>query len=337
MSNSNIMVALSLLVASFLVTILMLPRLIKYLHYLKFGQAIREEGPQSHMHKKGTPTMGGISFIVATVLALIIAMFIDSSNIKYYFLFIYTTISFSIIGFKPQKYSFFFNIDDMLIVVKKKNDGLAPRKKLMLQILFSIIFYVLVKFIYEDINYIYIPGLEYQLNISYLYMVFVVFWQTGFSNAVNLTDGLDGLATSVTIITTSTFALLAYKENNFPVFVFCLVLVGALIGFLLFNKNPAKIFMGDTGSLALGGILAAISIILHKEIAFIFIGLVYILETLSVIIQVAYFKKTGKRIFKMSPLHHHFELSGYGEVKTVYLFVIIALISSGIGYFLGVI
>lgn len=327
MSNSNIVVAISLLVVSFLVTVLMLPKLIKYLHYLKFGQAIREEGPQSHMHKKGTPTMGGISFIVATVLALIIAMFIDSSNIKYYFLFIYTTISFSIIGY----------IDDMLIVVKKKNDGLAPRKKLMLQILFSIIFYVLVKFIYENINYIYIPGLEYQLNISYLYMVFVVFWQTGFSNAVNLTDGLDGLATSVTIITTSTFALLAYKENNFPIFVFCLVLVGALIGFLLFNKNPAKIFMGDTGSLALGGILAAISIILHKEIAFIFIGLVYILETLSVIIQVAYFKKTGKRIFKMSPLHHHFELSGYGEVKTVYLFVIIALISSGVGYFLGVI
>ena len=327
MSNSNIVVAISLLVVSFLVTVLMLPKLIKYLHYLKFGQAIREEGPQSHMHKKGTPTMGGISFIVATVLALIIAMIIDSSNIKYYILFIYTTISFSIIGY----------IDDMLIVVKKKNDGLAPRKKLMLQILFSIIFYVLVKFIYEDINYIYIPGLEYQLNISYLYMVFVVFWQTGFSNAVNLTDGLDGLATSVTIIITSTFALLAYKENNFPVFVFCLVLVGALIGFLLFNKNPAKIFMGDTGSLALGGILAAISIILHKEIAFIFIGLVYILETLSVIIQVAYFKKTGKRIFKMSPLHHHFELSGYGEVKTVYLFVIIALISSGIGYFLGVI
>ena len=326
MSSSNIMVAISLLVVSFLITVLMLPRLIKYLHYLKFGQAIREEGPQSHMHKKGTPTMGGISFIVATVVALIIAMFIDSSNIKYYYLFIYTTISFSVIGY----------IDDMLIVVKKKNDGLAPRKKLMLQILFSIIFYVLVKFIYEDINYIYIPGFEYQLNIFYLYMIFIVFWQTGFSNAVNLTDGLDGLATSVTIITTSTFALLAYKENNFPILVFCLVLVGALIGFFLFNKNPAKIFMGDTGSLALGGILAAISIILHKEIAFIFIGLVYILETLSVIIQVAYFKKTGKRIFKMSPLHHHFELSGYGEVKTVYLFVVIALISSAVGYFIGV-
>ena len=327
MSNSDTVFAISLLLVAFFLTVLMLPRLIKYLHVLKFGQAIREEGPQSHMHKKGTPTMGGISFIVSIVISLIIAMILDSGNIQYYILFIYTTISFSIIGY----------IDDMLIVVKKKNDGLAPRKKLMLQILFSVIFYILVTFIYKDINYIQIPKLDYNLNISYLYLIFLVFWQTGFSNAVNLTDGLDGLATSVTIITTSTFALLAYKENNFPVLVFCLTIVGALLGFLLFNKNPAKIFMGDTGSLALGGILAAISVILHKEIAFLFIGLVYILETLSVIIQVAYFKKTGKRIFKMSPLHHHFELSGYGEVKTVYIFVIIAVISSAIGYFIGVI
>ena len=327
MSNSSITVAISLLGVAFLLTVLMLPRLIKYLHVLKFGQAIREEGPQSHMHKKGTPTMGGISFIIAIVISLIVAMFLDSPNIQYYILFIYTTISFSIIGY----------IDDMLIVVKKKNDGLAPRKKLMLQILFSVIFYILVTFIYKDVNYIHIPVFDYNLNISYFYIIFLVFWQTGFSNAVNLTDGLDGLATSVTIITTSTFALLAYKENNFPVLVFCLTIVGALFGFLLFNRNPAKIFMGDTGSLALGGILAAISVILHKEVAFLFIGLVYILETLSVIIQVAYFKKTGKRIFKMSPLHHHFELSGYGEVKTVYIFVIIAVISSAIGYFVGVI
>ena len=327
MSNSDTVFAISLLLVAFFLTVLMLPRIIKYLHVLKFGQAIREEGPQSHMHKKGTPTMGGISFIVSIVISLIVAMILDSGNIQYYILFIYTTISFSIIGY----------IDDMLIVVKKKNDGLAPRKKLILQILFSVIFYILVTFIYKDINYIHIPGLDYNLNISYLYLIFLVFWQTGFSNAVNLTDGLDGLATSVTIITTSTFALLAYKENNFPVLVFCLTIVGALLGFLLFNKNPAKIFMGDTGSLALGGILAAISVILHKEIAFLFIGLVYILETLSVIIQVAYFKKTGKRIFKMSPLHHHFELSGYGEVKTVYIFVIIAVISSAIGYFIGVI
>ena len=327
MSNSDTIFAISLLMVAYFLTVLMLPRLIKYLHVLKFGQAIREEGPQSHMHKKGTPTMGGISFIIAIVISLIVAMFLDSSNIQYYILFIYTTISFSIIGY----------IDDMLIVVKKKNDGLAPRKKLMLQILFSVIFYILVTFIYKDVNYIHIPVFDYNLNISYFYIIFLVFWQTGFSNAVNLTDGLDGLATSVTIITTSTFALLAYKENNFPVLVFCLTIVGALVGFLLFNRNPARIFMGDTGSLALGGILAAISVILHKEVAFLFIGLVYILETLSVIIQVAYFKKTGKRIFKMSPLHHHFELSGYGEVKTVYIFVIIAVISSAIGYFVGVI
>ena len=327
MSNSDTVFAISLLLVAFFLTVLMLPRLIKYLHVLKFGQAIREEGPQSHMHKKGTPTMGGISFIISIVISLVIAVFLDSKNMQYYFLFIYTTISFSIIGY----------IDDMLIVVKKKNDGLAPRKKLMLQILFSVIFYILVTYIYKDINYIHIPGLDYNLNISYLYLIFLVFWQTGFSNAVNLTDGLDGLATSVTIITTSTFALLAYKENNFPVLVFCRTIVGALLGFLIFNRNPAKIFMGDTGSLALGGILAAISVILHKEIAFLFIGLVYILETLSVIIQVAYFKKTGKRIFKMSPLHHHFELSGYGEVKTVYIFVAIAVVSSAIGYFIGVI
>ena len=326
MSNSDTMFAISLLMVAYFLTVLMLPRLIKYLHVLKFGQAIREEGPQSHMHKKGTPTMGGISFIIAIVVSLVVAMFLDSANIQYYILFIYTTISFSIIGY----------IDDMLIVVKKINDGLAPRKKLMLQILFSVIFYILVTFIYKDINYIHIPVFDYNLNISYFYIIFLVFWQTGFSNAVNLTDGLDGLATSVTIITTSTFALLAYKENNFPVLVFCLTIVGALVGFLLFNRNPAKIFMGDTGSLALGGILAAISVILHKEVAFLFIGLVYILETLSVIIQVAYFKKTGKRIFKMSPLHHHFELSGYGEVKTVYIFVIIAVVSSAIGYFVGV-
>ena len=327
MSNSDTVFAISLLLVAYFLTVLMLPRLIKYLHVLKFGQAIREEGPQSHMHKKGTPTMGGISFIIAIVISLIVAMFLDSSNIQYYVLFIYTTISFSIIGY----------IDDMLIVVKKKNDGLAPRKKLMLQVLFSVIFYILVTFIYKEVNYIHIPVFDYNLNISYFYIIFLVFWQTGFSNAVNLTDGLDGLATSVTIITTSTFALLAYKENNFPVLVFCLTIVGALVGFLLFNRNPAKIFMGDTGSLALGGILAAISVILHKEVAFLFIGLVYILETLSVIIQVAYFKKTGKRIFKMSPLHHHFELSGYGEVKTVYIFVIIAVISSAIGYFVGVV
>ena len=326
MGNSSIIIAISLLLVAFLLTVVRLPELIKYLHYLKFGQEIRQEGPQSHIHKKGTPTMGGISFILAIVVALIIAMFLNSENIKYYLLFIYTTVSFAIIGY----------IDDMLIVVKKKNDGLSPRKKLLLQIVFSLIFYILVSLVYDNVNFIEIPIINYQLNISYLYLLFVIFWQTGFSNAVNLTDGLDGLATSVTIITTSTFALLAYKENNFPVLVFCLAIVGALLGFLLFNKKPAKIFMGDTGSLALGGILAAISIILHKEIVFLFIGLVYILETLSVIIQVAYFKKTGKRIFKMSPLHHHFELTGYGEVKTVYIFVIIAVISSAIGYFIGV-
>lgn len=322
----DIKISILLMLISFGLTVAMLPKLIKYLHKLKFGQAIREEGPQSHAAKKGTPTMGGISFILAIVISLILAIIIDFSNAKYYLLFIYTTLSFAIIGY----------IDDMLIVVKKKNDGLAPRKKLMMQVGFSVIFYILLQYIYIDVNYILIPFVDYKLQLSIVYAIFVIFWQTGFSNAVNLTDGLDGLATSVTIITTATFALISYKENNYPIFIFCLIIVGSLLAFLLFNKKPAKIFMGDTGSLALGGILAAISIILHKEIAFLFVGLVYIIETLSVMIQVAYFKKTGKRIFKMSPLHHHFELSGYGEVKTVYIFVIIAVISSAVGYFVGV-
>lgn len=322
----NTLYMIAMLSCSFVITVAILPSLIKYLHKLKFGQAIRKEGPQSHAAKKGTPTMGGISFILSIIITLVIASLLDSINIKYYLLFIYTTISFAIIGY----------IDDMLIVVKKKNDGLSPRKKLALQILFSFIFYLLLTFVYADINYIEIPFTNYKLNLSLIYAAFVVFWQTGFSNAVNLTDGLDGLATSVTIITTSAFALISYKENNIPILIFCLCIIGSLLGFLLFNKKPAKIFMGDTGSLALGGILAAISIILHKEIAFLFIGLVYILETLSVMIQVMYFKKTGKRIFKMSPLHHHFELSGYGEVKTVYIFVAIAILSSTIGYFVGV-
>lgn len=313
-------------ILSFLITTLSLPKLINYLHLLKFGQAIRKEGPQSHIYKKGTPTMGGISFIMSIVFSLLISIIFDFRNFEVYILLIYITLSFSIIGY----------IDDMLIVVKKKNDGLSPKKKLLMQIIFSLIFYILLKLIYSNVEYLYIPYFKINFYLSFIYVFFIIFWQTGFSNAVNLTDGLDGLATSVTIITTAIFAIFSYKENNFPVLLFCLSIIGSLIGFLIFNKKPAKIFMGDTGSLALGGILAAISIILHKEIAFLFIGLVYILETASVILQVAYFKKTGKRIFKMAPLHHHFELSGYGERKTVYIFVIITIISSILGYYIGV-
>ncbi|KXB58085.1 phospho-N-acetylmuramoyl-pentapeptide-transferase [Gemelliphila asaccharolytica] len=313
-------------ILSFLITTLSLPKLINYLHLLKFGQAIREEGPQSHIYKKGTPTMGGISFIMSIVFSLLISIIFDFRNFEVYILLIYITLSFSIIGY----------IDDMLIVVKKKNDGLSPKKKLLMQIIFSLIFYILLKLIYSNVEYLYIPYFKINFYLSFIYVFFIIFWQTGFSNAVNLTDGLDGLATSVTIITTAIFAIFSYKENNFPILLFCLSIIGSLIGFLIFNKKPAKIFMGDTGSLALGGILAAISIILHKEIAFLFIGLVYILETASVILQVAYFKKTGKRIFKMAPLHHHFELSGYGERKTVYIFVIITIISSILGYYIGV-
>ena len=311
--------------ATLLATIFVEPKFIHFMRMNQFGQTTLEDGPSWHKAKSGTPTMGGFIFLMMIgIVSLVLGGLFGHFN--------FTLLS-GVIGFVFFGGIGFF--DDFIKVFRKQNQGLKSHQKFVLQILGSAVFVAL--FLLSGRSpLIYIPFVG-EVHSLVLFAIFTIIWITGFSNAVNLTDGLDGLATSVTIITTSTFALLAYKENNFPVLVFCLAIVGALLGFLLFNKKPAKIFMGDTGSLALGGILAAISIILHKEIVFLFIGLVYILETLSVIIQVAYFKKTGKRIFKMSPLHHHFELTGYGEVKTVYIFVIIAVISSAIGYFIGVI
>jgi len=310
---------------AFLATVIAEPHFIQYMKMKQLGQTTLDEGPSWHKAKSGTPTMGGLVFLcMISISSLIVGAVFGHFN--------FVLLS-GVIGF-----AFFGTIgflDDFIKVFKKQNEGLKSHEKFGLQLIGAAIFVVLF-LLSGNAPLIYLPIFG-EVNSIILFALFTIIWIAGFSNAVNLTDGLDGLATSVTIITTSTFALLAYKENNFPVLVFCLTIVGALVGFLLFNRNPAKIFMGDTGSLALGGILAAISVILHKEVAFLFIGLVYILETLSVIIQVAYFKKTGKRIFKMSPLHHHFELSGYGEVKTVYIFVIIAVISSAIGYFVGVI
>ena len=310
-------------VATFIITVVLGKIAIPMLRSLHAQQSIREEGPESHQAKAGTPTMGGAFMMVALVIG--VALFAPWNVGTGMLLFL--TLGHCLLGF----------FDDFVKAVKKRNLGLTAKQKLLGQFILAAVFCYCITEIMVVPTTLWIPVVDIQLQLGWGYYVLAFLIIVGATNAVNLTDGLDGLATSVTIITTSTFALLAYKENNFPVLVFCLTIVGALIGFLLFNRNPAKIFMGDTGSLALGGILAAISVILHKEVAFLFIGLVYILETLSVIIQVAYFKKTGKRIFKMSPLHHHFELSGYGEVKTVYIFVVIAVISSAIGYFVGVV
>ena len=296
---------------------------IPLLQRLKAQQSIREDGPQAHLAKAGTPTMGGLFMMLALVITVCI---VPPYSVTLWML-LFLTLGHGALGFS----------DDFIKAVKRRNLGLTAKQKLLGQAVLAVVFcYISIAYAALPTT-LWIPLVDTTVDLGYAYYALAFIIILGTTNAVNLTDGLDGLATSVTIITTSTFALLAYKEKNLPVLVFCLTIVGALLGFLIFNRNPAKIFMGDTGSLALGGILAAISVILHKEIAFLFIGLVYILETLSVIIQVAYFKKTGKRIFKMSPLHHHFELSGYGEVKTVYIFVAIAVVSSAIGYFIGVI
>ena len=289
----------------------------------KAHQSIREEGPKSHRCKSGTPTMGGLFMVLA---AVIVTVFSQAHSWAVICLLV-LTVGYCILGF----------LDDFIKAEKKRNLGLTAKQKLMGQIILAVIFCYGTSTALNLSHAILVPFTSWELSIGYLYYPFVVIVIVGASNAVNLTDGLDGLAAGCCFITFMAYALYSLWVGLTDVAAFSCIMAGCCAGFLFYNYHPAKIFMGDTGSLALGGILAAISIILHKEIVFLFIGLVYILETLSVIIQVAYFKKTGKRIFKMSPLHHHFELTGYGEVKTVYIFVAIALISSAIGYFIGVI
>ncbi|GGI41605.1 phospho-N-acetylmuramoyl-pentapeptide-transferase [Mammaliicoccus stepanovicii] len=314
-------------VIAFLLTFILVPVLIPTLKKLKFGQSIREEGPKSHMKKTGTPTMGGLTFLLSTIVVTIIALFFVE-QIGPLILLLFVTIGFGLIGF----------IDDYIIVVKKNNQGLTSRQKFLSQIAIAVIFYLVSLLLpnYEFVTAVNIPFTDWSLPLSVLYVVFIVFWQVGFSNAVNLTDGLDGLSTGLSIIAFSFYAILSFTLDKPEVGLFCLIMLASLVGFLIFNKYPAKVFMGDTGSLALGGIFATISIMLNQEITLLFIGLVFVLETLSVMIQVTSFKLTGKRIFKMSPLHHHFELVGWSEWKIVLVFWGTGIVTGAIGLWIGV-
>ena len=219
-------------------------------------------------------------------------------------------------------------LDDFIKVFKKRNLGLNSKQKLIGQIIGGIILYAVMKT--EGISdLLHIPFLG-EVNLGIVYGVFAVFWLVGFSNAVNLTDGIDGLVSGLGSISFGTYAIIAWHQEQYDIMLICIASVGALLGFLVYNKKPAKIFMGDVGSLALGGMLAAISILLHQEWTLLLIGLVYVVETASVILQVGSFKLTGKRIFKMSPIHHHFELSGWSEWKIDIVFWIVGLVMSGI-------
>lgn len=304
---------------AFVVSLLQGPVLIPLLHRLKFGQNIRNEGPESHKKKSGTPTMGGIIFIISSIITVFIVLKNPSFETK---LAMFAFVGFGIIGL----------IDDLLKIVHKKNEGLKAYEKMILLLIISsiIAFYA-----YNDPKIgsnIIVPFFHKTWNLGVLYIPFIIFYFAATTNAVNLTDGLDGLATSVTLLVMTFFAVISYATGHYNLSIFCAAVGGGLLGFLRYNAHPAQIFMGDTGSLALGGAVGAVAMILKLPLIVIIVGGIYVAETLSVILQVASFKLFGKRIFKMSPLHHHYELSGWHETKVVSVFSIITVILCLIGF-----
>lgn len=312
--------------AALVLTAILVPILIPLLKRMKFGQTIRQEGPESHLIKTGTPTMGGLSFISVTIVLSIIGLFFADDIYKLLVLII-VTLGFALIGF----------IDDYIIVVKKDNAGLSSKQKFLAQILVAVIIFIIMRNWIPDIDAgIQIPGTDLFIPLGIFFVVWIVFWLVGFSNAVNLTDGLDGLSTGTSIIAFGSFLVISLLTGEMEVALFLFILTGSLIGFLIFNKYPAKLFMGDTGSLALGGIIATVSLLLNSSLLLLIIGIVFVIETASVMMQVASYKMTGRRIFKMTPIHHHFELSGWNEWKIVIVFWSVGLLAGIAGVLLGV-
>ena len=293
------------------------PLLIPELHKLKFGQSIREEGPKSHQAKSGTPTMGGIMIILAIVIATVAAAPLTPAVL----LALFITLGHFVLGF----------LDDYIKVVKKRNLGLKAKQKMLGQILIAIVTMIVGTRVLGIDTTIWIPIADINLDIGIGYYFLVLFVLVGTSNAVNLTDGLDGLASGTVAIASGAYALVCYMTGHFDLALFCVAMMMACLAFLRFNAHPAKVFMGDTGSLALGGAIAAVGILTHTEILLAVIGLVFVCEALSVIIQVISFKTTGKRVFRMSPIHHHFELGGWKETKVVFVFWMVGLVASVVG------
>ncbi|MGL5043156.1 MAG: phospho-N-acetylmuramoyl-pentapeptide-transferase [Culicoidibacterales bacterium] len=291
-----------------------------FLRKIKAGQFVREEGPASHIVKSGTPTMGGWFFIIAILVVSLASNAILGGTPESIWFYVVALLMYASIGF----------IDDFLKVVMKRNLGLTSWQKLFLQVIMVFVLFVVFRSHFADST---INLLIFQLKVPMLfYILFAIVWFVGFSNATNVTDGLDGLLTTCAAIVFFVFGVIAMLKNSGGTAVFCFIGLGAMIGFFVFNRFPAKVFMGDTGSLALGALFAAISIELELEFILLLVGIVFVVETLSVMIQVIYFKWTkrqtgaGKRIFLMSPLHHHLELKGDDEVTVVNKFTILGLI-----------
>lgn len=310
---------------SFLLVVLLSPLFIPFLKRLKFGQSIREEGPKSHMKKSGTPTMGGIMILISLVVTTTAVVFESLSFTPELLLLLFVTISYGILGF----------IDDFIKVVMKRNLGLTSLQKLVGQLIIAVLFYIGLLYLQFPTD-VAIPGTNLSIDIGWLYLPLIIFMLVGSSNAVNLTDGLDGLLAGTGAIAFGAFAILAWNAEMVDIAIFCAAVVGSVLGFLVFNAHPAKVFMGDTGSLALGGALAAVAILTKLEILLVIIGGVFVIETLSVILQVISFKTRGKRIFKMSPLHHHYELSGWSEWRVVVTFWLVGMVFAVIGIYLEV-
>ncbi|MDO4517588.1 MAG: phospho-N-acetylmuramoyl-pentapeptide-transferase [Bacillota bacterium] len=287
----------------------------------KAGQNIREEGLKSHYSKAGTPSMGGISIIIATCIMGIVGTAISGGTMGDELLIMLVFIGFGIIGF----------IDDYNKVIKKQNEGLTAKQKFALQLIIAVAFAIFFARYSSFGTEVFIPIANVFIDFKFMYYPFIAFAVLAMTNAVNLTDGLDGLASGVTAIVAFFFALAGYTGGEFCRYggfigqesetFFFTALCGACLGFLVFNKNPAKVFMGDTGSLALGGGVVAAAVVLKLEVLLLIAGLLYVIEALSVVLQVGYFKLSGgKRIFKMAPIHHHFEMSGWSEKKVVKVF-----------------
>ncbi len=308
----NIIGAIGALIVSLLIGVAAIPMLRR----LKFGQEIREEGPAWHAAKSGTPTMGGIIFIISIAVMLAVSVIIGTvhefplGNLIDLLLVFLLSLAFGVIGF----------IDDYIKVVKKRNLGLTAAQKFSLQFLVALIFAALVAVGSDTGTVISLPFTSLDIDLGWFYIPFVIFVMLATVNSVNLTDGLDGLATSITMVVAIFYLIMSDILSNQAMALFSAVLIGALLGFLFYNWKPAKVFMGDTGSLFLGGAVCGLAIMLRQPITLLIVGFVYVIETLSVIMQVTSYKLTGKRIFKMSPIHHHFEMCGWSEVKIVCVF-----------------
>ena len=315
------------LIASFIISIILGIIVIPILKKLKVGQIERDDGPKSHLKKQGTPTMGGIIIIITLILSitgtylyLLSQNQIETANKLLPMLLI--SIGFGTIGF----------IDDFKKLVLKNTDGLKPKYKMLGLLIISVAYVIYLLQILHFDTLTYIPILKTYINIPiYLYIPFAIIVILATTNAINLTDGIDGLSSSVSAIIITCLSVIGMIYYIPEVSIFGSCVIGAVLGFLMFNLHPAKVFMGDTGSLLLGGVISAIALYLKMPILLILIALIPVLETLSVIIQVVYFKKTGKRFFKMAPLHHHFELSGWKENKIVIIFSVLTLVLSIIG------